>query len=75
MRCAFNPLLPSMQQAEEKAREQEKLMLISSAATGQKSKTGGKETSRKHKDDFNPKPGSIHLYFDRSLKTQGFPLP
>lgn len=44
-----------VQQAEEKAKEREKLMMTSGAATGQKSKTGGKEASRKHKDEFIPK--------------------
>lgn len=47
-----------MQRTQEKTRAQEKLMMTSSAGSVQKSKTGGKEASRKHKDEFNPKPGS-----------------
>lgn len=57
-----------MQQAEEKAREREKLLMSSGAAAGQKGKTGGKEASHKPKDEFIPKPGSIQLQYNHTLK-------
>lgn len=66
----FSPPSISLQHAEEKAKEQEKLseMTTSSATTGQKVRTGTKDASHKHKDEFKPKTGFVQIHLIREWK-------
>lgn len=63
----FSPPSISLQHAEEKAREQRKLsaMMSSSAPTAQKGRTGAKDASQKHKDEFKPKTGFVPIHLIR----------